>query len=258
VKVLLLGGTGEARRLADLLVAQDIDVVSSLAGRTTNARLPAGEVRQGGFGGVDGLVGWMRDEQVDALVDATHPFAATMTAHAAEAARRTGVPLLVLRRPGWEEAAADRAPVPGAGEQTGDHPVTWHWVESADAAAQLLPELGSRVFLTIGRQGLDAFAGTGLWTLARCVDPPSPSPGWCTLILARGPFAVEDEVRLLREHRIDVLVTKDSGGEMTSAKLAAARQLGVPVIVIRRPPLPPGVDAVESVDQVVEWLRRRR
>jgi precorrin-6A/cobalt-precorrin-6A reductase len=256
VKVLLLGGTGEARRLADLLVAQDIDVVSSLAGRTTNARLPAGEVRQGGFGGVDGLVDWMRGEQVDAVVDATHPFAATMTAHAAEAARRTGVPLLVLRRPGWEEAATERAP--GAGEQTGDHPSTWHWVESADAAAQLLPELGSRVFLTIGRQGLDAFARTGLWTLARCVDPPSPSPSWCTLILARGPFTVEDEVRLLREHRIDVLVTKDSGGEMTSAKLAAARQLGVPVIVIRRPPLPPGVDAVESVDQVVEWLRSRR
>jgi precorrin-6A/cobalt-precorrin-6A reductase len=131
-------------------------------------------------------------------------------------------------------------------------------VESADAAAQLLPELGSRVFLTIGRQGLDAFARTGLWTLARCVDPPSPSPSWCTLILARGPFTVEDELVLLREHRIDVLVTKDSGGEMTSAKLAAARQLGVPVIVIRRPPLPPGVDAVESVDQVVEWLRSRR
>ncbi|ONI72216.1 cobalt-precorrin-6A reductase [Kribbella sp. ALI-6-A] len=242
MKVLLLGGTGEARRLADLLVAQDIDVVSSLAGRTTDARLPAGQVRQGGFGGVDGLVAWLRDEQVDALVDATHPFAATMTEHAAEAARRTGVALLVLRRPGWD----------------GGHGSAWHWVESADAAARLLPQVGSRVFLTIGRQGLDAFAGTGLWTLARCVDPPEPEPDWCTVILARGPFAVEDEVRLLREHRIDVLVTKDSGGEMTSAKLEAARQLGVPVIVIGRPPLPSGVDAVESVDQVVEWLRRRR
>ncbi|WP_432939723.1 cobalt-precorrin-6A reductase [Kribbella sp. CA-253562] len=263
MKVLLLGGTGEARRLADLLVAQDIDVVSSLAGRTTDARLPVGQVRQGGFGGVDGLVDWLRDERVEALVDATHPFAATMTEHAAEAARRTGVPLLVLRRPGWD---AGRASDPGAGEHTGDRrpgldvdqTTAWHWVESAEAAAQLLPQVGSRVFLTIGRLGLDAFAGTGLWTLARCVDPPEREPDWCTVILARGPFAVEDELALMREHRIDVLVTKDSGGEMTSAKLTAARQLGVPVIVIRRPPLPPGVDAVESVDQVVEWLRRRR
>jgi precorrin-6A/cobalt-precorrin-6A reductase len=239
VKVLLLGGTGEARRLADLLVAQGIDVVSSLAGRTTNALLPAGAVRHGGFGGVGGLVSWLHAEQVDALIDATHPFAATMTEHAAEAAQQTSTPLLVLRRPGWTSTE-------------------WHWVDSASEAADLLPQVGTRVFLTIGRQGLGAFAHTGLWTLARCVDPPEVPPDWCTLLLARGPFALDDELDLLREHQIDVLVTKDSGGEMTSAKLTAARQLGVPVIVIRRPPLPPGVQAVESVDQVVEWLRARR
>ncbi|MGC4939618.1 cobalt-precorrin-6A reductase [Kribbella sp. DT2] len=237
MKVLLLGGTGEARRLADLLVAQDIDVVSSLAGRTTNARLPVGEVRQGGFGGVEGLMDRLQD--VDALVDATHPFAATMTEHAAEAAQRTGTPLLVLRRPGWSATSGQ-------------------WVDSADVAAQLLPQAGTRAFLTIGRQGLDAFAHTGLWTLARCVDPPEMLPTWCTLLLARGPFTLEGELALLREYRIDVLVTKDSGGAMTSAKLEAARQLGVPVVVIRRPPLPPGVQAVESVDQVVEWLQARR
>ncbi|MEV6281345.1 cobalt-precorrin-6A reductase [Kribbella sp. NPDC051770] len=245
MKVLLLGGTGEARRLADLLVAQDIEVVSSLAGRTANARLPVGAVRQGGFGGVEGLVRWLEDERVDAVVDATHPFAATMTSHAAEAAARTGVPLLVLRRPGWESPS-------------GDSSNKWYSVDSAAAAAELVPQLGSRVFLTIGRQGLDAFARTGLWTLARCVDAPDPAPSWCTLLLARGPFAVDDELELLREHRIDVLVTKDSGGDMTAAKLTAAERLGVPVIVIRRPPLPPGVDAVESLDQVVGWLTARR
>jgi precorrin-6A/cobalt-precorrin-6A reductase len=252
VKVLLLGGTGEARRLADLLVAQDIDVVSSLAGRTTNARLPAGSVRQGGFGGVEGLIAWLED--VDVLIDATHPFAATMTEHAAEAAQRTGTPLLVLRRPGW----ADPADVARGTWKQVRPSDAWHWVDSATAAAQLLPQVGTRVFLTIGRQGLAAFARTGLWTLARCVDPPEVLPGWCTLLLSRGPFALESELNLLREHQIDVLVTKDSGGDMTSAKLTAAQQLGVPVIVIRRPPLPAGVQAVESVDQVVEWLKARR
>lgn len=267
MKVLLLGGTGEARRLADLLVAQGIDVVSSLAGRTTNARLPVGDVRQGGFGGVEGLMAAL--EGVDVLIDATHPFAAKMTAHAAEAAQRTGTPLLVLRRPGWSEpttpavpAARAAAPAvrPGTPAARAAAPAAgaWHWVDSAAAAAELLPQVGTRVFLTIGRQGLDAFARTGLWTLARCVDPPDIAPDWCTLLLARGPFELDDELTLLRDHQIDVLVTKDSGGDMTSAKLAAARQLGVPVVVIRRPPLPPGVEAVESVDQVVEWLTARR
>ncbi len=266
MKVLLLGGTGEARRLADLLVAQGIEVVSSLAGRTTNALLPVGEVRHGGFGGVEGLIAWLQAEQVDALVDATHPFAATMTDHAAEAADRTGTPLLVLRRPGWSDPAGGPAdstgPDSAGSDSAGPDPArpsgAWHWVDSAAEAAQLLPQVGTRVFLTIGRQGLTAFSRTGLWTLARCVDPPSPTPDWCTLLLARGPFALDDERDLLREHHIDVLVTKDSGGDQTSAKLTAAQQLGVPVIVIRRPPLPPGVQAVESVDQVVEWLTRRR
>ncbi|GAB3834709.1 precorrin-6A/cobalt-precorrin-6A reductase [Kribbella italica] len=274
MKVLLLGGTGEARRLADLLIAQGVDVVSSLAGRTTNAVLPVGAVRHGGFGGVEGLIAWLRAEQIDALIDATHPFAATMTEHAAEAAQRTGIPLLVLRRPGWTDPAGHAGPGastpggPGSGDSRHDASVSgtpspgargvWHWVDSAAAAAHLLPQVGTRVFLTIGRQGLAAFSRTGLWTLARCVDPPAVLPDWCTLLLARGPFALESELDLLREHQIDVLVTKDSGGDQTSAKLAAARQLGVPVIVIRRPPLPPGVQAVESVDQVVEWLRARR
>jgi precorrin-6A/cobalt-precorrin-6A reductase len=255
MKVLLLGGTGEARRLADLLAAEpDLEVVSSLAGRTVEARLPAGVVRKGGFGGVEGLVAWLTAHEVDAVVDATHPFAATMTAHAAAACGELGVPLLVLRRAGW-------TPSEGA---------HWHRVSTAAEAARLLPTLGTRAFLTIGRQGLDAFApsawasapsapaGDGMWMLARCVDPPSPVPAWCELLLDRGPYTVDDELELLRKWQIDVLVTKDSGGDMTSAKLTAARELGVPVVIIERPPLPVGVTVVSQVDQVAQWLREHR
>jgi precorrin-6A/cobalt-precorrin-6A reductase len=238
MKVLLLGGTGEARQLAALLTGAGVDVLTSLAGRTANARLPAGEVRSGGFGGADGLAAWLRAHPVDAVVDATHPYAATMTAHAITAARATDVPLLVLRRPGW-------TPEPGD---------DWHPADSHADAAAMLPALGKRVFLTIGRQGLDAYAATGLWTLARCVDPPEPSPSWCELLLARGPFAEADELELLQEHRIDVLVTKNSGGAATAAKLRAARQLHLPVVMIRRPELPDHVEAVTSPAEAVTWL----
>ncbi len=243
MKVLLLGGTGEARSLAAALAVEPgVQAVSSLAGRTADARLPVGEVRQGGFGGTEGLIDWLVSNRVDAVVDATHPFAATMTEHAVAAAQEAGVPLIVLRRPGWTAGAEDR----------------WHWVDTAADAAGLLPTVGSRVFLTIGRQGLAAFARTGLWTVARCVDPPEPVPAWCALILDRGPYDVGGELTVMRTHRIDVLVTKDSGGPQTFAKLVAARELGVPVVVIRRPSLPVGVEAVDSVDRVVEWVRARR
>lgn len=240
MKVLLLGGTGEARELAGLLTGAGIDVVSSLAGRTSDARVPVGEVRVGGFGGVSGLAGWLREHPVDAVVDATHPFAANITANASSATREVGTSLLVLRRLGW-------TPEPGD---------NWHWAETASDAADLLPRLGTRAFLTIGRQGLDAFAGTGLWTLARCVDPPEPRPTWCTLILARGPFTLADEETILRDHGIDVLVTKDSGGPATAPKLTAARRLGIPVVVIRRPPLPAGPEVVETVEEAVQWVIR--
>jgi len=243
MKILLLGGTGEARSLAAAFAVEPgVHVVSSLAGRITDARLPVGEVRQGGFGGTEGLAAWMRDNSVDAVVDATHPFAATMTEHAVEAAREVDVPLLILRRPGWTSAPGDE----------------WHWADTASEAAGLLPALGSRVFLTIGRQGLSAFARIGVWALARCVEPPEPAPTWCELILDRGPYDVDGELELMRQHQIDVLVTKDSGGAQTAAKLIAARELGVPVVVIRRPPLPAGVETVESVDRVVEWVKARR
>jgi precorrin-6A/cobalt-precorrin-6A reductase len=241
--VLILGGTGEARRLAALLAADPAFApTSSLAGRVAEPRLPEGRVRLGGFGGADGLARRLREERVDAVVDATHPFADTISAHAAEAARTVRLPLLVLRRPGWTPEPGDR----------------WHWADSVPDAAALLPGLGSRAFLTTGRGDLAAFtaAAPGLFLLARSVDPPEPPPPpHVRVLLARGPFTVEGERALLREHRIDVLVTKDSGGAATAPKLAAARAAAIPVLIVRRPPPPQAVPVVASPAAAVAWLR---
>ncbi|WP_221207765.1 cobalt-precorrin-6A reductase [Streptosporangium becharense] len=241
MNILVLGGTDEARRLAAALVGRPgTRVVSSLAGRVRDPKLPVGEVREGGFGGPDGLASWLVEHRVDVVVDATHPFAARMTASAAEASTRAGLPLLILRRPGWREGPGD----------------DWRWVPSLAAAAELLPSLGERVFLTTGRRSLPVFAGLdGLWFLARSVDPPEPPmPRRVEVLLSRGPFTVEGELALMREHRVEVLVTKDSGGGMTTAKLAAARELGLPVVVVRRPAAPDGVPAVETVEAALSWL----
>jgi precorrin-6A/cobalt-precorrin-6A reductase len=240
-RVLILGGTGEARRLATALVAEGVDVLSSLAGRVADPVVPPGEVRIGGFGGAAGLTAWLQAHPVQSLVDATHPFAATMTASAAAAADATGIPLLRLQRPGW-------SPQPGD---------DWRWVDTPAEAALAVAGFGS-VFLTTGRRGLGAFAGLTGRCLVRSVDPPDPPlPERTTVVLARGPFAVSDELALMRQHAVDVVVTKDSGGGMTAAKLAAARRLGVPVVLIRRPPLPPGVPTVATVEEAVAWVRAR-
>jgi precorrin-6A/cobalt-precorrin-6A reductase len=236
--VLILGGTAEARALAAALVDAGVRVVSSLAGRVRDPALPVGEVRIGGFGGVEGLAAWLREHGVAAVVDATHPFASTMTAHAVSATAAAGVPLVVLRRPGWP-------PDPD-----------WTWADSLPAAAAALPTLGKRVFLTTGRTSLAAFADLNLEFLVRCVDPPSgPMPRRVHVLLSRGPFTVDGERLLMREHGVDVLVTKDSGGPLTSAKLAAAREEGVTVLVVRRPPLPAGVEAVDTVAAALARLR---
>ncbi|GHE05956.1 cobalt-precorrin-6A reductase [Streptomyces alanosinicus] len=239
--VLLLGGTTEARRLAaDLAARPGVRVTTSLAGRVARPQAVAGELRIGGFGGAAGLADWLRTHQVDALVDATHPFAETITAHAAHAAAATGVPAVVLRRPGWRPGPGDR----------------WYDVPSLAGAAEVLPGLGRRVFLSTGRLGLATFAGlTELRFVVRSVEPPEPPmPPDTEVILARGPFTVAEERELLCGHRIEVLVTKDSGGAATAAKLTAARDLGLPVVVVRRPPLPPGVTAVPDVAEVLERL----
>jgi precorrin-6A/cobalt-precorrin-6A reductase len=232
--ILILGGTGEARELARRVAGvPGRRVVSSLAGRVSNPALPVGEVRVGGFGGAAGLAQWLRDNDVSAVVDATHPFARQITANAFEACSQVGVPFLVLRRPGF-------TPQPG-----------WIWVDGVAEAARDLP--GSRVFLTTGRQDLAEFAGCPQWFLARMVEPPQPPlPQRIEVLLSRGPFTVDGELELMRSHGIDVLVTKDSGGSMTSAKLEAARRLGVPVVIVRRPPLPP-VETVADIDAAVRW-----
>lgn len=243
-RVLLLGGTGEARALAEALSATPrFEVVSSLAGRVDDPKLPAGEVRIGGFGGPDGLADWMRRTAVDVVVDATHPFAATMTAHAAAAAATCGTPIVHLRRPGWVETPGDR----------------WIRVPSTLDAAARVDELGARVFLTIGRQGVGAFADlTRPWFLIRSIEAPRPPlPPHREMLPARGPFSLDEERELLARWRIDVVVTKDSGGDATAAKLTAAREAGLPVVMIDRPPLPATAAVVNSPAETLAWLRGR-
>jgi precorrin-6A/cobalt-precorrin-6A reductase len=194
-------------------------------------------VRVGGFGGVDGLAAWLRTHGTDAVVDATHPFASTMTAHAAAACAVAGVPLLRLERPAW-------SPVPGD---------DWRPVPDLAAAAETVAVEGDRVFLTTGRTGLAVFAGVDRWFLVRSVDPPEPPvPARMRVLLDRGPFTLDGERALMREHAVDVLVTKNSGG--VAPKLAAARELGVPVVVVERPPLPPNVIAVATVAAARDWV----
>jgi precorrin-6A/cobalt-precorrin-6A reductase len=239
VRILILGGTGEARELAAALVTAGHDVISSLAGRVSRPRLPDGPVRIGGFGGADGLAAYLRQERVSHLVDATHPFAATITVNAALAAADTGVELLVLRRPAWD---ADPS-----------------WASAADigaAAAFVRDWPGQGVFLTTGRRDLAAFAGdTAHRFLVRTVDPPDgPVPPRMTLLLDRGPYTVAGESALIAEHGIGLLATKNSGGPMTAAKLTAARDLGVQVVMVLRPPLPPGSVTAVTVREALRWL----
>jgi precorrin-6A/cobalt-precorrin-6A reductase len=238
--VLILGGTAEAREFASALHGSDFKVISSLAGRVSRPRLPEGEVRIGGFGGPAALAEWLSDNRICAVVDATHPFAERISASAVKACSIAGVPLLRLERPGWEERGDDR----------------WEWVDGLEEAAARIPDLGGRVLLTTGRQGLHAFARVDqAWFLIRCVDPPDPPlPTDYELLLDRGPYTLAGELRLIDTHAIDLVVTKDSGGEHTLAKLDAARERGLPVIVVRRPP-PPDARAVGTVDEALAWAR---
>jgi precorrin-6A/cobalt-precorrin-6A reductase len=241
MRLLLLGGTSEARELAVLLEGTDVQYVSSLAGRVARPRLPVGPVRIGGFGGVEGLREWLSSHRIDAVVDATHPFAEGMSANAVAACTAAGLPLVRLARPGWADA-------PGSDG--------WHWVDSHDDAAALTAGLGTRPLLTIGRQQLNRFVGplAGHRAVARVVDAPTielPEP-WL-LIHDRGPYDLAGELELLGEHAIDVLVTKDSGGSYTWPKMQAADQLGIPVVVVRRG-AGAAVETVSHPEAALQWV----
>jgi len=242
VRVLVLGGTGEGRALADRLHDHPgVDVVSSLAGRLREPGLPAGATRVGGFGGTAGLAAFLREGPVDRVVDATHPFATTITAHALAACTDVGVPLLVVRRPGWTARPGDR----------------WERVPSSAAAALAVASRPpGAALLTIGRRDVAPFAADGSrHYVVRCIDPPAaPLPPRHTVVLARGPFTLDGERATLRRHAVTVLVTRHSGGVLTSAKLDAAREAGVPVVLVDRPPPPPGVAVVPDVEGALRWL----
>jgi precorrin-6A/cobalt-precorrin-6A reductase len=241
MRVLLLGGTAEGRELATRLHPH-VDIVSSLAGRVPDPALPVGPVRIGGFGGVDGLRRWLRDERIDAVVDATHPFAATMTAHAAQVCRELAMPHLVLARPPWDPGGAIV-------------------VASDTGAAEAVAEQRfSRIFLTTGRSGVKVFADSEAWFLIRAVSEPDGAvlPRHHQLVLSRGPYRYDDEFALMSRHQIDALVTKNSGGDMTRAKLDAAAALDIPVLMVARPQLPGGVTAVGTVQEAADWVAEIR
>ena len=214
--------------------------IYSLAGRTTNPVLPPVAHRTGGFGGVQGLADWLRAENIDAVIDATHPFAARISANAAVAARQLGLPLLFLQRPPWRQEAGD------------------HWTRVGDMAqaAAALGEPPARVFLGIGRQEVAAFkAAPQHFYLVRAIEPPDTDslPPRSEVVLQRGPFELAAECELLVAHGIDCVVSKNAGGGAAYAKIAAARQLGLRVVMVERAPLPDG-GTVVSVDEAMRWL----
>lgn len=241
--ILVLGGTSEARELAAVLHADGLTFVSSLAGRVARPRLPAGDVRIGGFGGVPGLRDYLRAQSIRAVVDATHPFAKGMTANARAACAAEHVPLLRLERPGWAHA-------PGADG--------WHWVDDHQDAARLTSEISVRPFLTVGRQELGWFTDPlkHHHVLTRVVDTPSIDvPGTWTVLLSRGPYDHDGERALIHQHGIDAVVTKDSGGDYTWPKMSVADELDIPVIVVRRAPAPDDDDVTHEVAAAVAWAR---
>jgi precorrin-6A/cobalt-precorrin-6A reductase len=240
-KILILGGTAESRALAALLANRPgVDVTLSLAGRTASPLAQHVPIRSGGFGGAKGLADYLATERIDALVDATHPYASTISTNATEAARDASVPIVVLRRPPWPAVAGD------------------HWIDVADAAeaSSALGNTPRSVFVTLGRNDLAPFAAAPLhFYLIRSVDPvdpPLPLPR-VRYIIGRGPFAEADDRALMIEHRIDIVIAKNSGGDATYGKIAAARALGVTVIMLRRPPVP-DTPCVETVEETIAWL----
>ena len=244
MRVLVLGGTTEASALVARLAAEpEIAATLSLAGRTTEPRPEPVATRIGGFGGAEGLARWLAENGIAAVIDATHPFAARISANAAEACRVGAVPLLAVRRPAWAR-------------QPGDE---WREVPTVAACVEALGSAPRRVFLTIGRQEVSAFVRAPQHAyVVRTIEPVGdalPVPNIVT-VSARGPFTLEDETRFMREAAIEVLVTKNSGGAATYPKIEAARRLGLPVVIVARPALP-DLPSVEDAAGALLWLKAR-
>ncbi|BCL38763.1 cobalt-precorrin-6A reductase [Nostoc sp. MS1] len=244
MRLLILGGTGDAAELsAKVANISGIEAIASLAGRTREPILPSGNFRVGGFGGAAGLAEYLHQMQIDVLIDATHPFASQISLNAATAAHEVGIPHLMLIRPPWEKVAGDR----------------WIEVDSTSAAADVVENQAKRVFLTVGRQELAAFAHLqDIWFLMRMIDPPAADalvpPGM--ILCDRGPFTLTQEKELLIQNHIDTIVSKNSGGNATYAKIIAARKLGIQVVMVKRPPVP-DAEQVANVDAAVAWLREK-
>lgn len=238
---LILGGIGDAVELAAKVAnIPGIEAIASLAGSTRKPTLPLGNVRIGGFGGVTGLTTYLREMHIDLLIDATHPFADQISANAAIAAEEVGIPRLMVIRPPWEKLEGDN----------------WLEVENNLAAAAALSNQSKRVFLTIGRQEIATFANLAeIWFLMRMIDLPDADaivpPG--LIISDRGPFNLEKEQEILLKYNIDTIVSKNSGGNATYPKIIAARKLGIKVVMVKRPPIPPG-EQVPDVESAVQWL----
>ncbi len=238
-RILIVGGTRDARDLAAILRAEGFDTIVSLAGVTASPAMPAGMVRSGGFGGVDGLVQYLRDHAIAAIADATHPFAVQMSRHACLAAAKAGIPILRLERPAW---------VPSDGDD-------WRIVDTVQDAAAVLPD-SSHPLVTVGRKEIGHFfARSDVSGVARMIEDVGDVPAHWQVLRARPPFTLESELALLGRHAISHLVTKNSGSPDTAAKLVAAREKKIPVIMVARPPKP-AVPAI-SVPQAAPPLLRR-
>jgi precorrin-6A/cobalt-precorrin-6A reductase len=242
-RLLILGGTAEAAELARVAAVRfgdALEVTTSLAGRTEHPRDLAGHVRTGGFGGPAGLVAYLTEHGIGRLIDATHPFATRISAAARLACEQANVPRLVLQRPPWGRHPLDR----------------WIAVDSVKGAAAIVDRTGRRAWLTLGASEIAAFSGaTAVHFLVRLVDPPrQPLPlRSYEVIVGRGPFSLTEERSHIERHAIDVLVCKASGGRATEAKIIAARERGLPVIMVRRPPPEPG-EGVDTVAGALDWL----
>jgi precorrin-6A/cobalt-precorrin-6A reductase len=240
--ILILGGTGEARTLADKLVETypKTRIITSLAGRTSSPRLPGGEIREGGFGGADGLATYLINENVDLMIDATHPYAAQISAHAADAVRQTGVPPLALVRAPWSEQPGDR----------------WIRVPDMAAAVQEISRKSDVCLITTGVKDLEAFASIVTTKLfVRLIEQPAgalPLPD-AEVVIGKPPYKLDEERALMQLLGIDLLVTKNAGGDGTRGKIDAARDLGIEVIMIDRPAMP-DVETVGTVDAALTWI----